>query len=136
MTNNVFECYLEYVCPKCLHTLNECCCELRSNSLIHIDRNIQEHIRILNTKGYNTVNCCEGHYGKGYQLYIQFAKEHNFNDTNIELPSGFKYIKSQRIIEFMYSSKLKNEYAFDKMKEIKLESLLNWCKNLPDIFKG
>ena len=66
--------YEEYVCLKCFNQLNKCVCKnYPPKELIHIDKDIQEHIRILNQKGYLTKYCCAGHlceYKKGITEYI------------------------------------------------------------------
>lgn len=129
--NNILELYLEYVCPKCFNTLDKCQCDSKSYSLINIDRNLQEHIRILKRKGYSTLNCCEGHYNNVNTIYIQFAKEYGFGDK-IVLPYNFRYVKSHRIIEYKYSKTLSVE-LFEKVKTEQLNILLDWCNNLSDI---
>ena len=117
--------YLNYVCPYCFNALNNCTCELfPPYHLILIDKNIQEHIRILNEKGYRTTGCCEGHGN----TYIAFANDY-FKD--VEAPSGFKYHKNKRMFSHSYSSKLTKEEARELKKE-KLEVLLEWCKSLPN----
>lgn len=116
--------YMEYVCPYCFNTLNNCTCELfPPYHLILIDKNIQEHIRILNEKGYRTTNCCEGHGN----TYITFANDY-FKQT--ETPLGFKHDEKRRMITYSYSTKLSKEEKKNLQKE-KLQELLDWCKNLP-----
>lgn len=117
-----------YVCPYCLYPLDKCICEIYPPyNLIHIDKNIQEHIRILNEKGYRTMYCCEGH-GTGSNTYIYFTM-HYFND--IEPPKGFEYKRKKTMVSYSYSTKLKDEEA-EEIKKDKLKSLLEWCKELPD----
>lgn len=121
------EYYINYVCPYCLNTLDNCTCELfPPYYLIHIDENIQEHIRILNDKGYRTMYCCEGH-GVGSNTYISFAMDY-FKD--ITAPKGFKYDKKRTMVTHSYSTKLTEEKA-EELKKNNLESLLEWCKQLP-----
>ena len=120
--------YMNYVCPYCWHTLNKCTCDLfPPYHLIFIDKNIQEHIRILNEKGYRTTACCEGHIKVCINTYITFANDY-FIDTNI--PEGFKYNKKRRMITYTYSTKLTKE-KMEEIKKEKLETLLEWCKSLP-----
>lgn len=121
--------YMNYICPYCWHTLNNCTCELfPPYHLIFIDRNIQEHIRILNEKGYRTTACCEGHRKVCINTYIAFADNY-FKD--ISAPDGFKYDKKKRMVTYTYSTKFKaNE--MEEIKMGKLETLLEWCKNLPN----
>lgn len=121
--------YMNYVCPYCWHTLDNCTCELfPPYSLIYIDKNIQEHIRILNEKGYRTMACCEGHMDVCISTYISFADNY-FKD--MDMPDGFKYDKKRRAISYVYSMKLTEE-KMEELKRKKLEALLNWCKNLPN----
>lgn len=120
--------YINYVCPYCFNALNKCTCEVfPPYHLIFIDENIQEHIRILNEKGYRTTACCEGHEKVCLSTYIAFANNY-FNE--IELPSGFKYDKKRRIISYSYSTKIKKE-KIEELKKENLKILLEWCNNLP-----
>lgn len=120
--------YMNYVCPHCWYVLNDCICKLfPPYYLIHIDKNIQEHIRILNKKGYHTMYCCEGHKG-GTNTYIVFIDNY-FKE--IDTPEDFKYDKKRRMITYTYSMKLSEE-KMEKLKKEKLAVLLEWCRNLPD----
>ncbi len=120
--------YMNYICPHCWNTLNNCTCDLfPPYHLIFIDKNIQEHIRILNEKGYRTTGCCEGHRKVCVNTYIAFTKDY-FNNT--DMPEGFKYNKKRRIVTYTYSSKLTKE-SMEELKKEKLETLLEWCKSLP-----
>ena len=121
--------YMNYVCPYCWYTLNNCACDLfPPYHLIFIDKNIQEHIRILNKKGYHTTACCEGHINVCINTYIAFANNY-FDDT--ETPEGFKYNKKRRIVSYTYSTKLTKE-QMEEIKKEKLEILLDWCNKLPN----
>ena len=120
--------YMNYVCPHCWHTLNNCTCDLfPPYHLVFIDKNIQEHVRILNNKGYRTVGCCEGHRKVCINTYITFANDY-FGDTSA--PEGFKYNKKRKTVAYAYSTRLTKE-DMEKIKEVKLEALLEWCKSLP-----
>ena len=119
--------YINYVCPKCWNTLDECDCRLIPYDLVMIDRNIQEHIRILNNKGYRTMYCCESHmFGN---TYIMFADDYYFDESKI--PKGFKYHKKKRLIEHNYDEKMSVE-EFEESKKYHLGLLLEWCKSLPE----
>lgn len=121
--------YMNYVCPYCWNTLNNCTCDLfPPYHLVFIDKNIQEHIRILNEKGYRTVGCCEGHVKVCINTYIAFSDNY-FKDTGT--PDGFKYDKKRRIVTYTYSTKLSKE-DMERIKEEKLKTLLEWCKSLPN----
>lgn len=119
---------MNYICPYCWNTLNNCDCDLfPPYQLIFIDKNIQEHIRILNKKGYRTTGCCEGHRKICINTYISFADNY-FKNT--EMPEGFKYDKKRKMITHSYSTRLTK----DKMEESKKENLdilLAWCNQLP-----
>ena len=120
--------YINYVCPYCWYTLNKCICDLfPPYHLILIDQNIQEHIRILNEKGYYTMACCEGHMKDCVGIYISFVDNY-FVDTGV--PEGFKYDKKRKIVSY-YSKKLTKEKA-EEIKTEKLNTLLEWCKSLPN----
>lgn len=123
--------YLYYVCPQRFCSLNECKCGNYPTSLIHIDRNIQQHIRTLQNKGYATTCCCESHYGTPSEIYISFAKEYGFGDS-ISIPNGFRYSRNHRQIWYSFRQNLSEE-QMNQIKGEKLEELLQWCKNLPDI---
>lgn len=121
--------YMNYVCPYCWNTLDSCTCKLfPPYHLIYIDNNIQEHIRILNEKGYRTMACCEGHKDVCINTYIAFANNY-FKD--IDTPDGFEYDKKRRMITYTYSTKLE-EKEMEELKKEKLKTLLDWCKSLPN----
>lgn len=122
--------YMNYVCPYCWHTLNKCTCDLfPPYHLIFIDENIQEHICILNEKGYHTAGCCEGHDKICINTYIAFARDYFKED--ISIPDGFKYNKKRKMVTYTYSTRLKKE-KMEEIKKEKLAVLLEWCKSLPD----
>lgn len=121
--------YINFVCPHCWNTLDNCICELfPPYYLIFIDRNIQEHIRILNKKKYLTTGCCEGHREVCISTYITFANDYL---REIDMPKGFRYDKKRRMIAHTYSTKLSEE-KMEEFKKENLETLLEWCKSLPD----
>lgn len=122
--------YVNFVCPYCWNTLDNCSCELfPPYHLILIDKNIQEHIRILNEKGYRTTACCEAHIDVCFNTYIAFANDY-FKDTDI--PDGFKYNKNRRIITYDYSANITEE-EMENIKKHKLKTLLDWCNGLPSL---
>lgn len=126
------EAYLNYVCPYCWNTLDECICDIfPPYHLEFIDRCVQEHIRILNNKGYYTTGCCEGHMEVCVNTYIAFAQE--YFDDNMTLPAGFNYNKKRRMIHHEYKAKQLSQKAFEKEKSEHIERLLLWCKNLPEL---
>lgn len=122
------EAYANYVCPYCWNTLDGCTCDLfPPYHLIFVDKNIQEHIRLLNKKGYRTTACCEGHRETCINTYIAFADDYF---KGVSTPEGFKYNKKKRIITYTYSMKLKKN-KMEEIKKEKLTELLKWCKELP-----
>lgn len=126
------EVYLNYVCPRCFYTPRECVCERAPWELVCIDRNIQEHIRILNQKGYKTEYCCESH-SKYENLYISFYDDYGLGDA-VTLPDGFKFNKRGKYIEYLYNRKITDQ-EFEKQKKEQLAILLEWCIGLPEYHK-
>ena len=121
--------YMNYICPHCWNTLDNCSCHVfPPYHLTLIDRNIQEHIRILNEKGYRTTACCEGHREVCLSTYVAFANNY-FDDTSV--PDGFKYDEKGQMIIYTYSTKLTGE-KMEEIKKEKLTTMLEWCKKLPN----
>ena len=121
--------YEHYVCPYCWNALNKCTCDIfPPYHLVFIDKNMQEHIRLLNNKGYRTTSCCEGHKEVCMNTYIAFADNY-FDD--ISAPDGFKYDKKRKIVTHTYSTKLSEE-KMEELKKDNLFTLLEWCKCLPN----
>jgi len=130
MKKKTMQTYKNYVCPKCFNILTQCNCDKLSDKLIYIDVGIQEHIKILNAKGYKTLFCCESHYERNdLQLYISFAYQHYHLG---ELPHGFKRSADGRNIEYIFNSKLSRD-AYSQCKNDVLKELLEWCKALPNL---
>ena len=127
--NELLNKYLNYVCGKCLQSLDKCNCKYNSESLIHIDRNIQEQIRQLNIKGYRTLYCCEGHYDRVSDLYITFVND--YFTEKIIVPEGFKYNQRQRTLRHTYSKKI-TQQQFEAEKQKYLDILINWIDELPN----
>jgi hypothetical protein len=95
-----------------------------------IDRNIQEHIRILNEKRYKTCYCCEGHYDPiCASIYISFANDYKVNENSI-IPDGFRLSNKNRTLTYTFKRRISEE-EFQTIKEQKLKELLEWSKNLP-----
>ena len=121
--------YMNFVCPYCWNTLNNCTCEtFPPYHTIFIDKNIQEHIRILNEKGYYTTGCCEGHKNISDKTYISFSNNHI---EKIDMPNGFKYDINNGTIYCIYPKKLTKK-KMEEIKKEKLKTLLEWCKSLPN----
>ena len=120
--------HLDYVCPACFNQIDCCTCDSRSWYAIQIDRNIQEHIRILNTKGYKTQYCCESHKPTE-NMYVTFYTDYGIGKT-IALPEGFK--KHSNGVSWICKTKASEE-DYLRQKQKHLESLLSWCEDLPKI---
>lgn len=121
---------VDYVCADCFNTLENCTCKNRpmKKVIIAVDKNIQEHVRILNQKGYITLDCCESHNKHG-NMYISFTSDYGFG-TALPLPNGFKKLK-KCAVSIMYKKNISDEEFSSKKKEY-LDTLLEWCNNLPD----
>lgn len=119
-----------YVCPNCFYKLRYCKCDSEYPLyLIHIDKNIQKHIQILNKKGYKTKFCCEGH---NKYCYITFIDDY-FSKYNIDcFPNGFIYDKKRYNLYYTFNDNLSDEEK-NIAKEYTLNQLLTFCKNLKDI---
>ena len=124
--------YFDYVCEKCFRTPMECTCEFKPWNLKFIDRGIQEHVRILNEKGYITNGCCESHYkGNCVNINICFIRDYGFGKT-LPLPDGFKTIKSKYAVIYEYKNVKKiTEEDMNIQKKAQLNKLLEWCNSLP-----
>lgn len=121
--------YIDYVCPYCWNTLDDCTCDLfPPYHLVHIDSGIQEHTRLLNGKGYRTIGCCEGHKEVCLNTYLAFANNY-FKD--LDMPEGFKYNKNKRLLSYTYPTRLTKE-EMEEAKKKKLAVLLEWCRSLPN----
>ena len=114
--------YMNYVCPKCFHKLHECSCSYFPPwSLLFIDERIQDHVRILNEKGYvtnggsNTAICFELDYPE-----IIFST----------MPEGFKYNRAKKAVWHFYDAN-KGKKDFETEKTVALIKLLDWCRGLP-----
>lgn len=118
-----------YVCRECFNKIGKCTCDEYPLYLIHMDKDIQEHIKILNEKNYRTKFCCASH-DKSLYIHIVFCFNY-FEDYNQEqLPSNFKYDKKN----FKLYCDLKcNNMSIEEIKNkrtLALNDLLDFCKNL------
>lgn len=117
----------DYVCPVCFNRVEHCTCYCPQQYLIWVDYGIQEHVRILNQKGYRTANSCESHDQNG-NMYVSFVTDYNFDESTI--PDGFKIMRNPYAVSFMYKRKTTDD-EFTIQKEQHLKALLDWCINLP-----
>ena len=122
-----FDSYRNYVCPTCFNQLHKCTCDtFPPYSLLFIDENIQEHIRILKTNGFLTTGCCEGHHNSySTEPYIAFGMDYVFDS----LPYGFKWNKRRKML---VSNKIsaKNAEEYNKIKKIRLKTLMEWAMSV------
>lgn len=118
--------HLDYVCPVCFNQLDKCVCDSLSWHAIQIDRNMQQHIRILNMKGYKTEYCCESHKPTD-NMYITFYMDYGIGKT-ISLPEDFK--KHGNGVSWICGRNISDE-DYEKKKSEHLKSLLVWCNSLP-----
>lgn len=120
----------QYVCPRCYHRIENCTCEGERlpDYLMQIDSEIQEHVRILNKKGYRTSSSCESHNQNG-NIGLCFVFKHGFGDV-LPLPKDFKATKHNAVI-YLYDRNITDE-EFEKQKKLHLDYLLEWCKDLPE----
>ena len=118
-----------YVCPVCWHQLQDCECEMYPPwSLTMIDVNMQEIVRILNRKGYQTISCCESHWNDNHSVYVSFPMDYHF-----EIPEGFASVKRNTSVCYMYKkADNKDKETFEGVKAEKLRILLEWAKTLPE----
>lgn len=122
--------YEQYVCPHCFYTLDKCTCSaFPQYSILWVDKGIQEHVRIMNSKGYVTRYSCESH-DKNDTINISFYNDIGIEKT-VQLPEGFTKSKGCIGIEYKYPSNITDE-QFEKLKEKQLGILLDWCESLPD----
>ena len=125
----------EYVCSGCFRSPGECICDdMLPGHLVVIDRGIQEHVRILNEKGYRTDYCCESHRPCD-NLYVSFRIAPKPGAVPA-LPQGFKSRGRGRVVEHMYGrdSRARRRMTaenFEREKAEHLASFLEWCRSLP-----
>ena len=138
--DEVLACYRSYVCSSCYAPMGECACDACWGadsgpwSLTWVDPAIQEHVRILEKKGYSTEFRCAGHE-PGEGPVIQFLCLHPFGVT-LPVPPGFTWHKFRATL---YATPLDADKASTMTpRELKerderlLVDLLAWCHDLPN----
>ena len=121
--------YMKYVCPYCWNRLNKCTCKtFPPYHLVFVDENIQDHVRILNEKGYKTTGSCEGHMSVCLYTYLSFPRDYFDSST---VPDGFSYNDKKRSVICGYPNNITKE-KFEELKKEKLATLLEWCNSLPN----
>lgn len=123
--------YENYVCPKCFNKLPNCTCpgNMPPYQLLWIDKEIQEHIKILNEKGYSTSYSCESHSPRG-TTHIIFNSSKN-PSKEVPLPEGFIWHDKYNKLYAEYDKKMPLE-DYELNKKNNLDSLLEWCNKLPN----
>ena len=133
-----FTVYRRYVCSNCFRQLTECTCRSLPWNLIQIDEAIQDHVRLLNEKGYHTSGSCEGHYRDGRaDLTLQIILARDSEDVFPPLPEGFSFHRTQGITSINYTYQCAKhlpvtEEEFEKEKEYATKTLLKWLEDLKD----
>lgn len=119
-----------FVCPSCWNQIQSCTCQnYPPYHLVMIDVNIQDAIRILNQKGYQTIGCCESHFGDSCSIYVAFPFDQGFSN----IPDGFSYTKQKTIVSYAFNkNERENEELYKIVKEEKLKTLHEWVESLPD----
>lgn len=138
--DELLQCYRDYVCPRCFRQPHECTCRdeqgrpVPPGSLVGIDRGLQEHIQILNDKGYHTAHCCEGHYVGGGP-YIHFAASHPFGSSLPGVPQGFKWERRHGTVRAITPPAAQRRKmtleTWEPQRQEQLKALLDWCRSLP-----
>lgn len=122
---------ISYICPYCMNIVDECICRDFPYQLIQIDTKMVPIIRILNMKGYKTVQCCAGHPRDGFHncpcIYIAFREKYDFIPM---YPSGAIYKNSDNSLQYYP----KENSSYDELVEFQkavLTKLQAWAESLP-----
>ena len=118
-----------YVCQNCFSRIMDCeCAHFPSGTLIYLDKGIQEHIKILRSKGYITTSSCESNNPK-VGIQITFSRYNGIE--GLEPPDGFRVQPNGTAVEYLYPNGMTME-EFKVEKQKRLDTLLEWCKSLPE----
>jgi hypothetical protein len=113
-----------YVCPICFSKIHDCTCLLLPDSLIQIEKNILPSIKNLNSKGYFTDSCCEGHADvSNSKIFIIFRRNYRIIKKP---PKGFE-CKCGVICADITGKSLE---AKKRKKRILLNNLYEWTCNI------
>jgi len=94
-----------------------------------IDINMQEIIRTLNKKGYQTIGCCESHFDNSFSVYVAFPFDMEFSI----MPEGFSYSKHKPSLSYLFKkNERENNELYEQVKAEKIKTLLEWAQALPD----
>lgn len=101
-----FEVKVEYtcICKTCKQAV----------TLIQVDEDFADAIRILNRNNFRTVSHCEGHSNDTIKrMYIQFAPD----TTLLSIPEGWYLNTEENSIEFKYTVEMQCSVALAKLYE-------------------
>lgn len=128
--------YEHYVCDNCFKPVMECECfgGHMPCYLVHIDKDLQPAIEILNRKGYTTKHCCAGHKPDD-RIYIMFYKSLLFADGNTPMPKSFA-LTGKNMIEWKPDERPRDTPAYWSMRENAFADLMDWCNSLEPIGVG
>lgn len=115
-----------YICPFCLHELEDCRCEHYPWTVVQIDTILLPVIRELNEKGYRTAHSCSGHKS-GDELMIAFQHEYYYRP----IPRGFYYGESSFVL-FRPCPEGLSEEAYRAFRQESADALLKWAQELPE----
>ena len=143
VSSDINEAFLSYQCWGCGKPVDHCTCQNGPNwRLGHMDYALLKHMRILNSKNYDAMFCCEGHDSFA-EFFIEFTSSEIYYEYNHEnpqenmppLPQGFKaecYDDGVGVtITITDSSDGLTPEEFKARKAELIEQLLEWCKSLP-----
>lgn len=114
-----------YICPTCLHELDDCRCGEYPEQLVRIDTILLPTIRELNSKLYRTAFSCAGHQ-PGVEMYISF--QHWYD---IVAPEGFHYSYYDFSLFRPCPDGLSDE-EYQAFRQESADTLLKWAQELPE----
>lgn len=120
-----------YVCPTCIHEVEDCRCPDYPYYLVQIDRLMVPIIEELNRKGFRTTGCCAGHCSKELAfrqsgIYICFEKDYDFDEP---FPEGPRYWKLKHCLEFIPPISTKSD-ELEEYQHKTLWLLSDWAEML------
>lgn len=120
-----------YLCPRCLHELEDCKCPLYPMYLIQIDRAIVPVIRTLNRKGYNTIGSCGGHPDRDPEklerILVTFEKKYEFG---VPFPEGSKFLQEDQSLCYEMPAR-KTRAELELYQGECLKKMQAWADQLP-----
>lgn len=120
-----------YICPSCLHEIEDCKCPFYPMYLVQIDRAILPIIRTLNWKGYRTQQSCGGHPdrapGEQGSIVVSFDDKYNFE---VPFPDGSVFLQEDQSLCFELP-KGKTREELELYQANCLKKLQDWANQLP-----